>query len=77
MIQALVTKYSGENSTILDLRLLITSSLWFARLLRIEELLDVNLKHIILRESHLEILMPKSILIPKTDQHRDGHVVYI
>ena len=31
------------------------------------------MKHIKLQESHLEILIPKS----KTEQHREGHVVYI
>ena len=73
MIKTLVTKYSGENSTIPDLRFLLTCLLGFAGFLRIDELLDVKLKHIKLQESHLEILIPKS----KTDQHREGHVVYI
>ena len=47
--------------------------LGFAGFLRIDELLDVKLKHIKIKESHLEIIIPKS----KTDQHREGHVVYI
>ena len=41
--------------------------------LRIEELLDVKLKQIKIRKSHLEILIPK----PKSYQHTDEHVVYI
>ena len=43
------------------------------RILRIDELLKVKLKPIKLQESRLKISIPKS----KTDQHRDGHVVYI
>ena len=73
IIKTLVTKYGGENSTIPDLRFLLTCLLGFAGFLRIDELLDVKLKHIKIKESHLEIIIPKS----KTDQHREGHVVYI
>ena len=71
MIKTLVTKYGGENCTILDLRFLLTCLSGFAGFLRINELLDVKLKHIKIKESHLEIVIPKS------DQHREGHVVYI
>ena len=73
MIKTLVTKYGGKNSTIPDLRFLLTCLLGFAGFLRINKLLDVKLKHIKLQESHLDILIPKS----QTDQHREGHVVYI
>ena len=73
MIKTLVTKYGGKNSTIPDLRFLLTCLLGFAGFLRIDELLDVKLKHIKLQKSHLEILITKS----KSDQHREGHVVYI
>ena len=73
MIKTLVTKYGEKNSTIPDLRFLLTCLLGFAGFLRIDELLDVKLKHIKIQESHLEIVIPKS----KTDQHREGHVVYI
>ena len=73
MIKTLVRKYGGENSTIPDLRFLLTCLLGFAGFLRIDELLDVMLKHIKIQESHLENVIPKS----RTDQHREGHVVYI
>ena len=73
MIKTLVTKYGGKNYTIPDLIFLLTCLLGFAGFLRIDKLLDVKLKHIKLQESHLEILIPKS----NTDQHREGHVVYI
>ena len=73
IIKTLVTKYGGENSTIRDLRFLLTCLLGFAEFLRIVALLEVKLKHIKILESHLEIIIPKS----KTDQHREGHIVYI
>ena len=60
MIKALVTKYGGKNSTIPDLRFLLTCSLGFAGFLSIDELLDLKLKHIKIQESHLEIVIPKS-----------------
>ena len=69
-MKALVTKYGGENSSILDFTFLLTCLLVFAGLLRIEELLDVKLKDIKIQESHLEVLISKS----KADQHREGHV---
>ena len=73
MINTLLTKYGGKSSTIPDLRFLLTGLLGFAGILRIDELLNVKLKHTKLQESHLEIVIPKS----KTDQHRERHVVYI
>ena len=42
MIKTLVTKYGGENSTIPDLRFLLTCFLGFAGFLRIDELLDLS-----------------------------------
>ena len=72
MIKALGTKYDGKNSSIPGLRFLLTRLLGFAEFLRIEQLLDVKLKHI-KKENYLEIFIPKS----KTVQHRESHVVYI
>ena len=57
MMKALVTKYGGENSSILDFTFLLTCLLVFAGLLCVEELLDVKLKHIKIQESHLEMLI--------------------
>ena len=71
MMKTLVTKYGKKSSTILDF--LLACLLGFVGFLRVDELLHVKLKHIKLQESHLEILIPNS----KTDQHREGHVVYI
>ena len=66
MIKNLVTKFGGKNSTIPDLRFLLTCLLGFTGFLRINELLDVKLKHIKIQETLLEIVISKS----KTDQHR-------
>ena len=46
MMKTLVTKYGGENSTIPDLRFLLTRLLAFTGFLRVDELLDVKLKHV-------------------------------
>ena len=73
MIKTLVTKYGGENSTISVLRFLLTCLVGIAGFLSIDELLCFKLKHIKIQESHSEIVIPKS----KTDQHREGQVVYI
>ena len=73
MIKTLLTKYGGKNSTIPDLRVLLTCLLGFAGFLLIDELLDVKLKHTKIQDSHLEMVTPRS----KTDQHREGRVAYI
>ena len=52
MIKTLFIKYGGKNSTILDLRFLLTYLLGFARFLGINELLNIKLKHIKLQETH-------------------------
>ena len=73
MIKALIKKYGGKNSTLPDLWFLLTWLLGFAGFLCTEKLLEVMLEHIILQENNLEILIQKL----KTDQHREGHVIYI
>ena len=73
MIKTLVTKFGDKNTSIPVLRFLSTCLLAFTGVLRIEELLDVKLKHITIHESYLKIIIPKS----KTDQHREEHVVCI
>ena len=47
--------------------------LGFSSFLRIDKLLSIKIKHLRINESHFEILELKS----KTDQHREGHIVYI
>ena len=46
MIQDLAAKCDGKNSTIPDLRFLLTCLLGFAGYLRIDELFDVKPNHI-------------------------------
>ena len=72
VVKPLVTKAVVKNSTIPDLRFLLACLLGFAGFLVIDDLLNVKLNHKKLQESHLEILVPKS----KTNQDREGHVVY-
>ena len=55
MIRVLVTKYGGKNSSIPNLRLLITCLLGFAGFLRVGEFLNVKVKHIKIHDSHLEL----------------------
>ena len=47
--------------------------LGFSGFLRIDALLSIKIKDLRIKESHLEILVRKS----KTDQHREGSIVYI
>ena len=72
MIKTLVTKYDEKSSSIPDMRFLLKCLLGFTGFLPVEELLVIKLNIKIL-EKNLEILIPKS----KTDQHREGHAVYI
>ena len=72
MIKTLVTKYGGKNSTIPGLRFLLT----YVRVRRLFTYRWITwrwLKYIKIQERQLEIAIPKS----KTDQHKEGHVVYI
>ena len=52
---------------------MLTCLLVFSGFLHIDELLSIKIKHPKINESYLEILLPKS----KTDQDRQGHIVYI
>ena len=73
MIKNYVHSYGGDNAIILDMRFVLVSLLGSSEFFWIEVLLQINFKHKQIRGSHLEILFPKS----KTDQHREGHIVYI
>ena len=68
MIKTLVTKYDEKSSSIPDMRFLLKCLLGFTGFLPVEELRNIKIL-----EKNLEILIPKS----KTDQHREGHAVYI
>ena len=73
IIKSLVNKFGGKNASLPDLRFLLTCLLGFSGYLRIGELLSIKMKHLRINESHLEILVQHS----KTDQPREGHIVYI
>ena len=73
MIKTLIKKYGGKNYPIPDLWFLLIWLLGFAGFLCTEKLLEVMLKNLILQGSNLEISIQKL----KTDQHREGHVIYI
>lgn len=75
-IEALKTvfkKFGGEKASLLDLRFLLVCIFGFAGFFRIDELLNVKISDLHIKEDHLKIILEKS----KTDQHRDGHEVYI
>ena len=73
MIKNLVHRHERDNATIFDMRFVLICLLGFFKIFRIEELLQIKIKHVQIKESHLEVLVPKS----KTDKHRKGHKVYI
>ena len=73
IIKELVDYVNQNNTSVLDLRFILVCLLGFAGFFRISELLAVQLKEVKFFPSHMEIEVPKS----KTDQHRDGHIVYI
>ena len=73
ILKMLFDKYGENSSNLLDIRFLTMCFLGFAGFFRIEELLLVQVKNIVFKDSHLEITLEKS----KCDQHRDGHIIYI
>ena len=54
-------------------RFLLVCLIGFCGFLRIDELLQVQLKHLTLTKYHLRIFLSQA----KTDQHRDGEMVYV
>lgn len=72
MVKQVVDLY-GSDGNLLHLRFAVTCLLGFSGFLRIEELLDIQMHHLHFSEDCLRITIPKS----KTDQLRDGHIVYI
>jgi len=73
ILKELFSVYGNPSSSLIDKRFLITCLLGFAGFFRISELLEVKMKHIRIMDSHMEITVSKS----KTDQHREGHIVFI
>ena len=63
----------GNSTNLIHSRFLLVCLLGISGFLRISELLDIQIKHISFHNEHMEITVPKS----KTDQLREGHVVFI
>jgi len=73
VLKQIVDSYDSENSNALDQRFKVLSLLCFACFLRINEILKIRLKHIKVKQNHLELFLEHS----KTDQHRERNTVYI
>ena len=73
IIKRFVDEFCPKTSNMLDLRFLVVCLAGFSGFLRIQELLDVKLKHVKLFSDHVKIFLPKS----KADQHRHGDHVFI
>ena len=54
-------------------RTVLLCLLGFSVFLRVSELIAIQVKHLVFTTGRLEITIPKS----KSDQHREGHIVYI
>ena len=64
----IVNKF-GFNGNVIELRFLIISLLGFAGFFRISELLQVQIKHIKIFDSYIDIFLERT----KNDQHRGKH----
>lgn len=72
MIKELVDAYRPKND-IPCFRFLLIIMFGFTGFLRIDETLEIQLKHLSFEETHLKILIEKS----KTDQLHEGNILYI
>ena len=72
ILGSLFEKYERTDN-VMHSRFLVICFLGFAGFLRISELQDVKLKHITIKDDHMQILIEKC----KNDQQREGEVVYI
>ena len=72
LLGLLFDKY-GDSGNIMHTRFSVICFLGFAGFLRISELQDVKMKHVTFKSDHMQILIEKC----KTDQQREGEVVYV
>ena len=72
MIEQTVRRY-GSSDNLIHLRFLVICVLGFAGFFRISELLDLQVSDLNFKEDWYEITIKKS----KTDQTREGNIVYI
>ena len=73
ILKQVISAYGLNNSNLMDFRFTIVCLIGFAGFFRIDELLHVQLQHLTFNTDHMIVTLDKS----KTDQHRDGHHVYI
>ena len=73
VIKSFVEAYSIGKPDAKRMRFIMLCLTGFAGFLRIQELLDVQLKHLTFREECMQVFLPYA----KTDQHRNGETVYI
>ena len=72
LVQLIVNEYA-DSSNLIHLRFLIICVLGFAGFFRISELLNLKIKNLTRTENSYEIFIEES----KTDQLREGNIVYI
>ena len=70
-IRELVDTFARKDYSLIDRRFLVVCLTGFAGFFRIQELLDVQLKHISILPDHLQVFLPHS----KVDQHRDRSMI--
>ena len=72
MVKQVVSRY-GCGKNLLHHRLVVICVLGLSGFLRISELLAIQIRHLVFKDTHMEITIPKA----KNDQLRQGHVVHI
>ena len=72
-IKLLMDDHNSLDASLHDLRFLTVVVLCFAGFMRIDELLATKLKHITIKDHHMEIFLAES----KTDKTREGSTIFI
>ena len=73
MVKSLMDTHNSLDSSLHDLRFLVVIELCYTGFLRIDELLSTQLKHVSIKDKHMEIFLAES----KTDKSREGSTVFI
>ena len=73
VVKILVDTHDSLDSSLHDLRFLVVVVVCFAGFLRADELLATRLKHIQIKEKHMEIFIAES----KTEKLREGSTLFI
>ena len=68
-----VVELFGPGSNLIHHRTVVICLLGFSGFLRISELVEIRIKHLLFCQAHPEITIPKA----KNDQVKEGHIVYI